>query len=110
MMDIVPAGQDYADGDYNNCDRSDHGYDTGCPDDKVHTYDLCDGYSLGHKAEWNGLDGETPTQEPQSQVQVGFNPHTDGSNNTISIAPKQNQLQFSNRKTDSDYHDNNKYG
>ena len=43
------------------------------------------GYSLGHKAEWNGLDGETPTQEPQSQVQVGFNPHTDGSNNTISI-------------------------
>jgi hypothetical protein len=43
MMDIVPAGQDYADGDYNNCDRSDHGYDTGCPDDKVHAYDLCDG-------------------------------------------------------------------
>ena len=37
------AGQDYADCDYNNCDGSKHGYDTGCPTDKEHTYEFCQG-------------------------------------------------------------------
>jgi hypothetical protein len=54
------TGQDYADGDYNNCDRSDHGYGTGCPNDKKHTYEFCQGYSLGYKAKWNSLAGSEP--------------------------------------------------
>ena len=53
------AGQDYAACDYNNCDHSDHGYDIGCPNDKMHTYQFCDGYSLGYKTKWNSLAGET---------------------------------------------------
>ena len=31
------TGQDYAACDYISCDGSNHGYDTGCPNDKKHT-------------------------------------------------------------------------
>src|SRR5215813_12971021 len=62
------AGQDYAACDYNNCDNSAHGYDAGCPTDKKHTYEFCQGYSLGYQSKWNSLAGETTTTQ-QSQAQ-----------------------------------------
>ena len=40
------TGQDYAACDYNNCDRTNHGYDTGCPNDKGHTNEFCQGHHL----------------------------------------------------------------
>ncbi len=74
------AGQDYAACDYNNCEHDAHGYDMGCPNDKVHTYQYCDGYSLGYKTKWNSLAGETTKQEQtQSQAQSGSSVRIDGS-------------------------------
>ena len=74
------AGQDYAACDYNDCEHDAHGYDMGCPNDKVHTYQYCDGYSLGYKTKWNSLAGETTKQEQtQSQAQSGSSVRIDGS-------------------------------
>lgn len=82
--------------DYNNCNRSGHGYDTGCPNDKVHTYEYCDGYSLGYRTMWKSLAGEISTQEQsQAQAQGGSNVRIDGSHNNVIIAPRQNQEQSS---------------
>ena len=91
------AGQDYANCDYNNCDHSDHGYDTGCPNDKVHTNEFCEGYSLGYKTQWDSLAGGTSTQQSQSQSQVqgGSNVRVDGSHNNVIIAPRQSEEQSS---------------
>jgi hypothetical protein len=98
------AGQDYAACDYENCDHSGHDYDTGCPNDKKHTYKYCDGYSLGYKTKWNSLAGETSTQEQsQTQAQGESNVRIDGSHNNVVIAPRQNQEQASsNSDSDSD--------
>jgi hypothetical protein len=96
------AGQDYAACDYNNCDHSAHGYDTGCPNDKVHTYQYCNGYSLGYKTKWNSLAGETTMQQQtQSQAQGGSNVRVDGSHNNVVIAPRQTQEQAAS-SSDSD--------
>lgn len=89
------AGQNYANCDYKNCDRSDHGYDTSCPNDKVHTNEFCQGYSLGYKPEWDSLAGGTSTQESQSQAQGGSNVRVDGSHNNVIIATIQSQEQSS---------------
>ena len=86
------AGRNYAACDYNNCDQSAHGYDTGCPNDKKHTYEFCQGYSLGYKAKWNSLTGETSVQQQsqsQAQAQGGSNVRVDGSHNNVIIAPRQ---------------------
>ena len=76
-----------------------HGYDTGCPNDKKHTYEFCQGYSLGYKAEWDSLAGETSSQQQQSQsqaqVQDGSNVRVAGSHNNVIIAPRQSQEQSS---------------
>jgi len=63
------TGQEYAACDYSNCYHSNHGYDTGCPNGKKHTYEFCQGYSLGYKTRWNSLAGETSAQQ-QSQIQA----------------------------------------
>src|SRR5215831_18149779 len=82
------AGQDYAACDYNNCDHSNHRYDAGCPNDKKHTYEFCQGYSSGYQSRWNSLAGEvTSTQQSQAQAQDGSNIHIDGSHNNVIIAP-----------------------
>jgi hypothetical protein len=98
------AGQDYAACDYNNCDHSVHGYNAGCPNDKVHTYQYCNGYSLGYKTKWNSLAGEAPTQQQtQSQAQGGSSVRVDGSHNNVVIAPWQTQEQSaSSSDSDSD--------
>jgi len=98
------AGQDYAACDYNNCDHSVHGYNAGCPNDKVHTYQYCNGYSLGYKTKWNSLAGEAPTQQQtQSQAQGGSSVRVDGSHNNVVIAPRQTQEQAaSSSDSDSD--------
>lgn len=73
-----------------------HWYDTGCPNYKVYTYELCQGYSLGYKTKWNSLTGETTTQQQsQAQAQGGSNVHVDGNHNNIIIAPKQTEKQSS---------------
>jgi hypothetical protein len=73
-----------------------HGYDTGCPNDKKHTYEFCQGYSLGYKAKRNSLAGETSVQQlSQSQAQGGSNVRVDGSHNNVIIAPRQSQEQSS---------------
>jgi len=90
------AGQDYAACDYNKCDNSAHGYDTGCPTDKKHSYEFCHGYSLGYQSKWNSLAGETTTtQQSQAQAQDGSSVHIDGSRNNVIIAPRQSQEQSS---------------
>ena len=96
------AGQNYAACDYNNCYHSDHGYDTGCPNDKVHTNEYCDGYSLGYTSKWNSLAGGTSTQQSQCQAQGGSNVRVDGSHNNIIIAPRQTQKQSSNSESNSE--------
>ena len=51
-----------------------HGYDTGCPNYRKHTYEFCSGYSLGYITKWNWLTGETTTQQQtQSQAQAAQN-------------------------------------
>ena len=102
------AGQDYAACDYNDCEHDAHGYDMGCPNDKVHTYQYCDGYSLGYKTKWNSLAGETTKQEQtQSQAQSGSNVRVDGSHNNVIIAHRQNQEQSSSSsESDSESYDN----
>ena len=42
-----------------------HGYDTGCPNDKKHAYEFCDGYLLAYKAKWNSLDGDNDTADKE---------------------------------------------
>ena len=103
------AGQDYASCDYNNCDRSNHGYDTGCPNDKVHTSEFCRGYSLGYKTEWDSLAGRTSTLQSQSQAQGGSNVRVDGSHNNVIIAPRQNELQSSNSESNSENAEYSRY-
>jgi hypothetical protein len=94
--DGYSTGQNYADCDYNKCDNSAHGYDTGCPNDKKHTYEFCQGYSLGYQTKWNSLEGETTTtQQSQAQAQDGSNVHIDGDRNNVIIAPRQSQEQSS---------------
>ncbi len=44
--DGYDPGQNYAACDYSNCDGSKHGHDRSCPNDKKHTYEFCNGYSL----------------------------------------------------------------
>ncbi|HEY7079194.1 MAG TPA: hypothetical protein VH500_05800 [Nitrososphaeraceae archaeon] len=102
------AGQNYAACDYNNCDNSAHGYDTGCSTDKKHTYEYCQGYSLGYQTKWNSLAHEsTTTQQSQAQAQDGFNVNIDGSHNNVVIAPRQVQVQSSSGSlSDSQYFDN----
>jgi hypothetical protein len=102
------AGQDYAACDYNNCDNSAHGYDAGCPNDKKHTYEFCNGYSLGYTTKWNSLAGETTnTQQSQAQAQDGSNVHIDGDRNTLILAPRQSQEQSSSSsESDSQHFDN----
>ena len=107
------AGQDYAECDYNNCDHSNHGYDTGCPTDKEHTYEFCQGYSLGYRSQWNSLAGEvTSTQQSQAQAQGGSNVHIDGSHNNVIIASRQNQEQSSTSSESEPQHfdDTGSYG
>ena len=102
------AGQNYAACDYNDCDHSNHGHDTGCPNDKKHTYEFCNGYSLGYSAKWNSLAGETTTlQQTQSQAQGDSNVRVDGSHNNVVIAPRQTQEQVASSSSDSD---NGEYG
>ena len=48
-----------------------HGYDTGCPNYKKHTYEFCSGYSLGYNTKWNWLTGETTTQAANSEPGAG---------------------------------------
>jgi len=97
------AGQNYAACDYNNCDHSAHGYDAGCPNDKVHTYQYCNGYSLGYNTKWNSLGGggTIMQQQTQSQAQGGSNVRVDGSHNNVVIAPRQTQEQAAS-SSDSD--------
>jgi hypothetical protein len=96
------AGQDYAACNYNNCDHSAHGYDMGCPNDKKHTYQYCDGYSLGYKTKWNSLGGGTTMQQQtQSQAQGGSSVRVDGSHNNVVIVPRQTQEQAAS-SSDSD--------
>ena len=45
-----------------------HGYNTGCPNDKKHAYEFCDGYLLAYKAKWNSLDDDNYTAA-KSQAQ-----------------------------------------
>ena len=105
------AGQDYAACDYNDCEHDAHGYDMGCPNDKVHTYQYCDGYSLGYKTKWNSLAGETTKQEQaQSQAQGGSSVRVDGSHNNVIIAPRQTQEQSSSSsESDSNNAEYSKY-
>jgi len=105
------AGQDYAACDYNNCDHSNHGHDTGRPNDKKHTYEFCNGYSLGYTTKWNSLAGETTSQQQtQSQTEEGSNVHVDGSHNNVVIEPRQTQDQAaSSRDSDSDSGEYGKY-
>jgi hypothetical protein len=99
------AGQDNAACDYNNCDHSNHGYDAGCPTDKKHTYEFCQGYSLGYQSQWNSLaDETTSTQQSQAQAQDGSNVHIDGSHNNVIIAPRQNQEQSSSSSESDSQH------
>src|SRR5215813_6830043 len=78
--DGYDMGQNYAACDHSNCDGSNHGYDTGCPNDKKHTYEFCSGYSLGYKTKWHSLAEERATQQQtQSQAQGDSNVHIDGS-------------------------------
>jgi len=102
------AGQDYAACDYNKCDNSAHGYDAGCPTDKKHTYEFCQGYSLGYQSRWNSLAGEaTTTQQSQAQAQDGSDVHINGSRNNVIIAPRQSQEQSSSSsQSDSQNSDN----
>jgi hypothetical protein len=97
------AGQDYAACDYSNCDNGNHGYDKGCPNDKKHTYEFCNGYSLGYTTKWNSLADETTTQQQtQSQAQGDSNVRIDGSRNNVVIAPRQTQEQAASSGDDSD--------
>lgn len=106
--DGYDAGQNYAACDYSNCDGSNHGHDTSCPNDKKHTYEFCNGYSLGYSAKWNSLADETTTQQQtQSQAQGDSNVRVDGSHNNVVIAPRQTQEQASSSSSDSD---NGEYG
>ena len=83
------AGQDYAACDYNNCDNSVHGNDMGCPTDKKHTYEYCQGYSLGYQSQWNSLARETTTtHQSQAQAQDGSNVNIDGSHNNANNSTK----------------------
>jgi hypothetical protein len=100
--DGYDAGQNYAACDYSSCDSSNHGYDTGCPNDKKHTYEFCNGYSLGHTTKWNSLAGDTTTQlQTQSQTQGDSNVRIDGSHNNVVITPRQTQDQAASSSSDS---------
>ena len=59
----------------------------GCPNDKKHTYEFCNGYSLGYATNWNSLAGEMTTtqQQVQSQAQGDSNVRIDGSHNNVVI-------------------------
>jgi hypothetical protein len=98
------TGQDYAACDYTNCDHGNQGYDAGCPNDKKHTYEFCNGYSLGYKNKWSSLAGEMTTQQQtQSQVQEGSTVRIEGSHNNLVIEPRQSQEQAaSSSNSDSD--------
>jgi|SRR3954454_6576412 hypothetical protein len=81
---------------------------TRCPNDKKHTYEFCNGYSLGYANKWNSLAGETTTQlQTQSQAQSGSNVRIDGSHNNVVIEPRQTQDQAASSSSDSD---GGKYG
>ena len=76
-----------------------HGYDTGCPNDKKHTYEFCQGYSLGYKAEWDSLAGETSSSNSSLKAKLKYkmdlNVRVAGSHNNEIIAPRQSQEQSS---------------
>jgi hypothetical protein len=99
------TGQNYAACDYSNCDGSKHGYDTDCPNDKKHTYEFCQGYSLGYNSEWSSLDGPSQ-QQSQAQTQGGSSVHIDGDHNTVIIAPRQNQEESSSESNSQSFDDN----
>jgi len=99
--DGYDTGQDYAACDYTNCDHGNHGYDTGCPNDKKHTYVFCNGYSQGYSTKWNSLAGETTTQQTQGQAQGDSSVRIDGSHNNVVIAPRQTQEQAASSSTTS---------
>ncbi len=95
------TGHDYAACDYSNCDGNHHSYDTP-PNDKTHTYEFCNGYSLGYTTKWNSLVGETtPQQQTQSQAQGDSSVRIDGSRNTVVIAPRQTQDQAASSSSNS---------
>jgi hypothetical protein len=106
--DGYDMGQHYAACDYSNCDGSKHGYDAGCPTDKEHTYEFCQGYSLGYQSQWNSLADEvTSTQQSQAQALDGSSVHIDGSHNNVIIASRQTQEHSSSSsQSDSQHFDN----
>ena len=80
-----------------------HGYDTGCPNYKKHTYEFCSGYSLGYNTKWNWLTGETTTQQQtQSQAQGGPNMRIDGSHINVVITTRRTEDQAASSSSDSD--------